>query len=64
MIYGPFNGNGPAVNELLGGHVNAVMANYAEAAEYLKAGNLRALAGAARMDACSADDRGIRLSRL
>ena len=44
MIYVPFNGNGPAVNELLGGHVNAVMANYAEVAEHIKAGNLRALA--------------------
>jgi tripartite-type tricarboxylate transporter receptor subunit TctC len=38
MIYVPFNGNGPAVNELLGGHVDTVMANYAEAAEYIKAG--------------------------
>ena len=44
MIYVPFNGNGPAVNELLGGHVNAVMANYAEVAEHIKAGSLRALA--------------------
>jgi tripartite-type tricarboxylate transporter receptor subunit TctC len=44
MIYVPFNGNGPAINELLGGHVNAVMANYSEAAEQVKAGNLRALA--------------------
>jgi tripartite-type tricarboxylate transporter receptor subunit TctC len=44
MIYVSFNGNGPAINELLGGHVNAVMANYAEAAENIKAGNLRALA--------------------
>jgi tripartite-type tricarboxylate transporter receptor subunit TctC len=44
MIYVPFNGNGPAVNELLGGHVDSVMANYAEAAENIKAGNLRALA--------------------
>ena len=44
MIYVPFNGNGPAVNELLGGHVDTVMANYAEAAEYVKAGALRALA--------------------
>ena len=44
MIYVPFNGNGPAVNELLGGHVDAVMANYAEVAENIKAGNFRALA--------------------
>ncbi len=48
MIYVPFNGNGPAINELLGGHVDAVMANYSEAAENIKAGNLRALAVASR----------------
>jgi tripartite-type tricarboxylate transporter receptor subunit TctC len=44
MIYVPFNGNGPAINELLGRHVDLVMANYAEAAEYIKGGHLRALA--------------------
>ena len=48
MIYVPFNGNSPALNELLGGHVTAVMANYAEAAENIKAGNLRALAVGSR----------------
>jgi len=37
-------GNGPAINELLGRHVDLVMANYAEAAEYIKGGHLRALA--------------------
>jgi tripartite-type tricarboxylate transporter receptor subunit TctC len=44
MIYVPFNGNGPAINELLGRHVDLVMANYSEAAEYIKGGHLRALA--------------------
>jgi len=48
MIYVPFNGNSPALNELLGGHVTTVMANYAEAAENIKAGNLRALAVGSR----------------
>jgi tripartite-type tricarboxylate transporter receptor subunit TctC len=48
MIYVPFNGNGPAVNELLGGHVTAVMANYSEVSENIKAGNLRALAVGSR----------------
>ena len=48
MIYVPFNGNGPAINELLGGHVDTVMANYSEAAENIKAGNLRALAVGSR----------------
>jgi tripartite-type tricarboxylate transporter receptor subunit TctC len=48
MIFVPFNGNGPALNELLGGHVDTVMANYAEVAENIKAGNLRALAVGSR----------------
>jgi tripartite-type tricarboxylate transporter receptor subunit TctC len=48
MIYVPFNGNGPALNALLGGHVTAVMANYAEAAENIGAGKLRALAVGSR----------------
>jgi tripartite-type tricarboxylate transporter receptor subunit TctC len=30
VIYVPFNGNGPAINELLGGDVDVVMANYSE----------------------------------
>lgn len=48
MIYVPFNGGAPAVNELLGGHVDTVMQNYSEVAENIKAGNLRALAVASR----------------
>ncbi len=48
MIYVPFNGNAPAINELLGGHVETVMANYSEVAENIKAGNLRALAVGSR----------------
>lgn len=44
MVYVPFNGNGPAINELLGGHVDVVMGNYSEVGENIKAGNLRALA--------------------
>jgi tripartite-type tricarboxylate transporter receptor subunit TctC len=48
MIYVPFNGNGPAINELLGGHVDTVMANYSEVSENVKAGNLRALAVGSR----------------
>lgn len=44
MIFVPFAGNPPAVNELLGGHVDVVMANYAEVSQNIKAGNLRALA--------------------
>ena len=48
MTYVPFNGNAPALNALLGGHVTAVMSNYAEAAENISAGKLRALAVGSR----------------
>jgi len=40
----PFNGNAPAVNALLGGHVTSVIVNYPEVAEHVKGGKLRALA--------------------
>ena len=40
----PFNGNTPALNALLGGHVGSVMSNYSEAAELVGSGKLRALA--------------------
>ena len=40
----PFNGNVPAVNALLGGHITSVIVNYPEVSEYVKAGKLRALA--------------------
>ena len=49
MVYVPFNGNGPALNALLGGHVTAVLSNYAEAAENISAGRLRVLAVGSRM---------------
>jgi tripartite-type tricarboxylate transporter receptor subunit TctC len=48
MIYVPFPGAAPAVNALLGGHVTAVLANYVEVVERVKAGKLRALASASR----------------
>ena len=48
MTYVPFNGNAPALNSLLGGHVTAVMANYAEAVEHVNGGKLRALASGGR----------------
>jgi tripartite-type tricarboxylate transporter receptor subunit TctC len=44
MIYVPFNGNAPAVNALLGRHVDSVLANYSEIAEQLDDGKLRTLA--------------------
>jgi tripartite-type tricarboxylate transporter receptor subunit TctC len=46
MIFVPFNGNTPALNQLLGSHVGVVMSNYSEAVEQVNAGKLRALATA------------------
>ena len=49
----PFNGNTPALNSLLGGHVHVVMSNFSEAVENVAAGKLRALAvgGRSRIEA-------------
>jgi tripartite-type tricarboxylate transporter receptor subunit TctC len=44
----PYPGNVPAVTALLGGHVTSVLANFAEVAGPLQAGNLRALATTAK----------------
>jgi tripartite-type tricarboxylate transporter receptor subunit TctC len=48
LAFVPFNGEVPAINELLGGRVDTVMANYSAAAENIKAGSLRALAVGSR----------------
>jgi tripartite-type tricarboxylate transporter receptor subunit TctC len=48
MIFVPFNGNGPAVNALLGKHVDSVLVNYSEVAEQLQDGTFRALAVTSR----------------
>jgi tripartite-type tricarboxylate transporter receptor subunit TctC len=48
MIFVPFNGNGPAVNALLGQHVDSVLVNYSEVAEQLQDGKFRALATTSR----------------
>jgi tripartite-type tricarboxylate transporter receptor subunit TctC len=44
VVYVPFPGNAPTINAVLGGHVSAGIANYADVVEHLKAGTLRALA--------------------
>jgi tripartite-type tricarboxylate transporter receptor subunit TctC len=44
LIYVPYSGGAPAITALLGGHVTAVLQNYSESVEQLKAGKLRALA--------------------
>lgn len=46
MTFVPFPGTAPAVTALLGDHVTAFFGNYAEVAEHLKAGTMRALASA------------------
>jgi tripartite-type tricarboxylate transporter receptor subunit TctC len=48
MIFVPFNGNGPAVNALLGKHVDSVLVNYSEVAEQLQDDKFRALATTSR----------------
>src|SRR5258706_6475492 len=44
MVDIPYPGGAPAVTALLGNHVQAVIANYAEVAHHIAAGKLRALA--------------------
>jgi tripartite-type tricarboxylate transporter receptor subunit TctC len=46
MIYVPYQGSGPAVNALLGGHVTSVLASYPNVVEQVRTGTLRALATA------------------
>jgi tripartite-type tricarboxylate transporter receptor subunit TctC len=48
VVYVPYQGGAPAITALLGGHVSAVLANYSEAVEQLKAGTLRALVSLSR----------------
>jgi len=45
--YIPFGGTGPAINNLMGGHVAAVSADYPTTVPHLKSGALRALVTAA-----------------
>ncbi|MDQ2139967.1 tripartite tricarboxylate transporter substrate binding protein [Alcaligenaceae bacterium B3P038] len=44
MEHVPFSGSGPAVNALLGGHVNVMFDDMPSSAPHVKAGSLRALA--------------------
>jgi tripartite-type tricarboxylate transporter receptor subunit TctC len=48
MTYVPYAGGAPAINALLGGHINAVLAEYAPLATHIKSGALRALATTSR----------------
>jgi tripartite-type tricarboxylate transporter receptor subunit TctC len=47
LTYVPYAGGAPAINDLLGGHITAVFAEYAPLAGHLKAGTLRAIATSA-----------------
>ena len=53
MAHVPYKGIAPAVNALMGGHVDAVFASYAASAEQVRSGKLRVLAttGEARVKA-------------
>jgi tripartite-type tricarboxylate transporter receptor subunit TctC len=44
MVHIPYKGNGPAVNDLIGGQVSVMFLQMAVAKPYITAGNLRALA--------------------
>lgn len=44
MTFVPYPGNGPSVNALLGDHVTMMFGTYANVAEHLRAGRLRAIA--------------------
>jgi tripartite-type tricarboxylate transporter receptor subunit TctC len=48
LAFVPFQGGGPAVNALLGQHVDSLFSNYPTAAELLTTGKLRALAVGSR----------------
>ena len=48
LAFVPYQGGGPAVNALLGQHVDSLYSNYPTAAETLKTGKLRALAVGSR----------------
>jgi tripartite-type tricarboxylate transporter receptor subunit TctC len=44
LVHVPYRGNGPAVTDLLGGQVQALIASLPSSIEYVKAGKVRALA--------------------
>ena len=48
ITFVPFNGNGPSINALLGGHVTSTFNSYSSVNSQLKAGTLRALAVASK----------------
>lgn len=53
MLHVPYKGGGPAMNDVMGGHIPVFFANVASALSHVKAGKLRplAIAGEHRVDA-------------
>jgi len=51
MVHVPYRGNGPALTDLLGGQVQALIASLPSAIEYVKAGKVRGLAVTSAMRA-------------
>lgn len=49
MTYVPFKGDAPGVTALLGGHVTAMLANFASVSGHISSGKLRALAVGSKM---------------
>lgn len=48
LTYVPYPGGAPAINALLGGHITALLAEYAPLSEHIKSGTLRAIATTSR----------------
>ena len=51
MVHVPYRGNGPALTDLLGGQVQALIASLPSAIEYIKAGKVKGLAVTTQMRA-------------
>ena len=60
ITFVPFNGNGPSINALLGGHMTSTFNSYSSVGSQLRAGTLRPLPPPPRPDSTAAGraDRG------
>jgi tripartite-type tricarboxylate transporter receptor subunit TctC len=56
LVHVPYRGNGPAVTDLLGGQVQALIASLPSSIEYVKAGKVRGLAVTSAMRAETSPD--------
>jgi tripartite-type tricarboxylate transporter receptor subunit TctC len=56
LVHVPYRGNGPAVTDLLGGQVQALIASLPSSIEYVKAGKVRGLAVTSAMRAEASPD--------